>query len=83
MSKAKSSTPRPPKIGTKVGPGIQRRRTRCRQCESCKREDCGECRTCKDMRKFGGAGKMKQACLMRACDNVRLLWYLLSVSIQQ
>lgn len=62
--------PRGPMLGTKVGPGIRRRRTRCGQCENCQREDCGECRTCKDMKKFGGAGRMKQSCLMRACIDV-------------
>ena len=57
-------------IGTKVGPGIRRRRTRCGQCENCQREDCGECKTCKDMKKFGGPGRMKQSCQMRVCTDV-------------
>lgn len=57
-------------IGTKVGPGIRRRRTRCGQCENCQREDCGECKTCKDMKKFGGPGRMKQSCQLRACTDV-------------
>lgn len=63
-------------MGTKVGPGIRRRRTRCGQCENCQREDCGECRTCKDMKKFGGSGRMKQSCLRRCCTNVCWILYL-------
>lgn len=62
------------KVGTKVGPGVRRRRTRCGQCENCQRDDCGECRTCKDMKKFGGPGRMKQSCQKRVCLKVCLLW---------
>lgn len=69
---AKKSGPRGPMIGTKVGPGIRRRRTRCGQCENCQREDCGECKTCKDMKKFGGPGRMKQSCQLRACTDPNL-----------
>lgn len=69
---ARKQGPRGPMLGTKVGPGIRRRRTRCGQCENCQREDCGECRTCKDMKKFGGAGRMKQSCLLRACTDPNL-----------
>lgn len=39
----------------------------CGQCEGCKREDCGHCVFCKDKVKFGGPGKKKQKCLLRAC----------------
>lgn len=60
------------KFGTKVGPGVRRRRTRCGQCENCQRDDCGECRTCKDMKKFGGPGRMKQSCQKRVCLKVRI-----------
>ncbi|KAG8456099.1 hypothetical protein GDO86_002048 [Hymenochirus boettgeri] len=45
----------------------RRRRTRCRKCEACLRTECGECHFCKDMKKFGGPGKMKQSCIMRQC----------------
>ena len=68
---ARKHGPRGPMIGTKVGPGIRRRRTRCGQCENCQREDCGECKTCKDMKKFGGPGRMKQSCQLRVCTDVR------------
>ncbi|XP_022665564.1 lysine-specific demethylase 2B-like isoform X2 [Varroa destructor] len=45
----------------------RRRRTRCRKCDACLRTDCGDCHFCKDMRKFGGPGRMKQSCLARQC----------------
>uniref|UniRef100_A0A8D3BNA4 Lysine-specific demethylase 2B n=1 Tax=Scophthalmus maximus TaxID=52904 RepID=A0A8D3BNA4_SCOMX len=47
--------------------GARRRRTRCRKCEACMRTECGECHFCKDMKKFGGPGRMKQSCIMRQC----------------
>ncbi|MCI4381374.1 hypothetical protein PGIGA_G00250810 [Pangasianodon gigas] len=47
--------------------GARRRRTRCRKCEACVRSECGECHFCKDMKKFGGPGRMKQSCIMRQC----------------
>ncbi|KAM7446348.1 Lysine-specific demethylase 2A [Porites harrisoni] len=68
----KKHVSRGPMIGTKVGPGIRRRRTRCGQCENCQREDCGECKTCKDMKKFGGPGRMKQSCQLRVCTDPNL-----------
>ncbi|KAL8580311.1 hypothetical protein ACOMHN_030935 [Nucella lapillus] len=46
---------------------IRRRRTRCKKCEPCTRSECGECNFCKDMRKFGGPGRMKQTCVSRQC----------------
>lgn len=45
----------------------RRRRTRCKKCEACLRADCGECHFCKDMKKFGGPGRMKQSCISRQC----------------
>nr|XP_057907996.1 lysine-specific demethylase 2B isoform X1 [Doryrhamphus excisus] len=47
--------------------GARRRRTRCRKCEACLRTECGDCHFCKDMKKFGGPGRMKQSCIMRQC----------------
>ncbi|KAM4697670.1 F-box/LRR-repeat protein 19-like [Rhinophrynus dorsalis] len=52
--------------GKNLGPA-RRRRTRCRRCEACVRTECGECHFCKDMKKFGGPGRMKQSCLKRQC----------------
>jgi len=45
----------------------RRRRTRCKKCEACTRQDCRECVFCQDMVKFGGSGRAKQTCLMRQC----------------
>ncbi|XP_041941511.1 F-box/LRR-repeat protein 19 isoform X1 [Alosa sapidissima] len=50
-----------------LGGGARRRRTRCRRCQACQRTECGECHFCKDMKKFGGPGRMKQSCLLRQC----------------
>lgn len=47
--------------------GARRRRTRCKKCEACLRADCGDCHFCKDMKKFGGPGRMKQSCISRQC----------------
>lgn len=53
-------------IGEKAsGPAF--RRKRCGVCESCQLPDCGKCKACKDMVKFGGTGKQKQCCEERRC----------------
>ena len=46
------------------------RKRRCMECEGCKREDCGSCTNCKDMKKFGGQGKKKQKCIQRLCTEM-------------
>ena len=46
------------------------RRKRCNVCEKCLAKECGDCVACKDMIKFGGTGKSKQACKDRACENM-------------
>ena len=45
------------------------RMKRCGLCENCLKSDCGVCRNCKDMTKFGGSGRSKQACKERKCEN--------------
>ncbi|UYV65445.1 KDM2A [Cordylochernes scorpioides] len=50
---------------------VRHRRTRCKKCEPCQRNDCEECNFCRDMKKFGGPGRMKQSCRMRQCVGVR------------
>uniref|UniRef100_A0A3Q3G927 DNA (cytosine-5)-methyltransferase n=1 Tax=Labrus bergylta TaxID=56723 RepID=A0A3Q3G927_9LABR len=46
------------------------KRQRCGVCEVCQSPDCGKCAACKDMIKFGGGGKSKQACKQRRCPNL-------------
>ena len=52
---------------TKIPVDPRKFRSRCGSCVNCQRPDCGECRTCKDKKKFGGPGRLKQACLNRVC----------------
>ena len=44
-----------------------KRKNKCSQCDNCKRANCGSCISCQDMPRFGGPGKMKQACKLRKC----------------
>ena len=46
------------------------RKNRCGICNQCTRSDCGVCKHCKDMTKFGGTGRSKQACVERKCPNM-------------
>ena len=39
-------------------------------CDACQAPDCGKCTNCKDMVKFGGTGRGKQACKLRRCPNM-------------
>ena len=45
------------------------RRVRCKQCEACLSEDCRTCTFCRDMKKYGGPGTLKQSCVKRKCLN--------------
>ena len=38
------------------------RRVRCNECQACLSADCRKCTFCKDMKKYGGPGTMKQTC---------------------
>ncbi|GFN82630.1 DNA (cytosine-5)-methyltransferase [Plakobranchus ocellatus] len=49
-----------------------KKRQRCGFCEVCQQPDCGTCTACKDMTKFGGTGKAKQACKQRRCPNLAI-----------
>ena len=40
---------------------------RCGECSNCLEEDCGDCRACKEMPKFGGRRRVKLACINRQC----------------
>ncbi|XP_006898898.1 PREDICTED: DNA (cytosine-5)-methyltransferase 1 [Elephantulus edwardii] len=46
------------------------KRRRCGVCEVCQQPECGQCKACKDMVKFGGSGRSKQACEARRCPNM-------------
>lgn len=46
------------------------KKKRCGMCDACHSPDCGKCSNCKNMIKFGGAGKSKQACQRRRCPNM-------------
>jgi len=40
----------------------------CGECIACNQlQDCGECDFCKDMKKFGGEGRLRQKCRLRQC----------------
>ncbi|XP_062852370.1 lysine (K)-specific demethylase 2Aa isoform X3 [Trichomycterus rosablanca] len=58
--------PRPTKPASTMS-ALRRRRVRCKRCEACLRPECGECNFCRDMKKFGGPGKLKQTCVLRQC----------------
>ena len=56
-------------VDNKSGKG-KKRKMKCGMCDQCLKVDCGQCRNCKDMTKFGGSGKSKQACMERKCENM-------------
>uniref|UniRef100_A0A8C9QXX4 Lysine demethylase 2A n=1 Tax=Scleropages formosus TaxID=113540 RepID=A0A8C9QXX4_SCLFO len=58
--------PRPPRPPSSIS-ALRRRRVRCKRCTACLRKECGNCNYCKDMRKFGGPGRLKQTCVLRQC----------------
>uniref|UniRef100_A0AAR2JCR0 [histone H3]-dimethyl-L-lysine(36) demethylase n=1 Tax=Pygocentrus nattereri TaxID=42514 RepID=A0AAR2JCR0_PYGNA len=58
--------PRPTKPASSMSV-LRRRRVRCKRCEACLRTECGDCNFCRDMKKFGGPGKLKQTCVLRQC----------------
>ncbi|XP_048339512.1 lysine-specific demethylase 2A isoform X8 [Sphaerodactylus townsendi] len=67
--------PRPATVRPTVSPivsGARRRRVRCRKCKACLQGECGMCHYCRDMKKFGGPGRMKQSCILRQCLAPRL-----------
>ena len=35
--------------------------------------DCGKCKMCKNKVKFGGDGRMKQACSLKICNNRKIV----------
>ncbi|XP_030633890.1 lysine-specific demethylase 2A [Chanos chanos] len=57
---------RPVKPASSIS-ALRRRRVRCKRCEACLRSECGNCNYCRDMKKFGGPGRLKQTCVLRQC----------------
>lgn len=48
-----------------------KRKARCGNCSGCVTKDCGTCHFCQDMKKFGGSGRLKKACIQRKCQGDR------------
>ena len=46
------------------------RRGRCRNCAACLRVNCRECIFCRDMKKYGGPGILRQQCVERMCEHL-------------
>lgn len=58
--------------GRKPGPKKDVKKwTRCNECQFCLKEDCRECIACKDKKKYGGSGTLKQSCVHRNCENLK------------
>uniref|UniRef100_A0A674BTF8 [histone H3]-dimethyl-L-lysine(36) demethylase n=1 Tax=Salmo trutta TaxID=8032 RepID=A0A674BTF8_SALTR len=72
MDRPRPATPHKPAVPRQARPAtsisaLRRRRVRCKRCAACQRKECGECNFCRDMRRFGGPGRMKKGCMMRQC----------------
>ncbi|XP_046705629.1 lysine-specific demethylase 2A isoform X1 [Silurus meridionalis] len=61
-----TSVPRPTKPSTSLS-ALRRRRVRCKRCAACTRSLCGDCIYCRDMKRFGGPGRLKKSCILRQC----------------
>lgn len=73
MKPAPRLTPVRPAAASPIVSGARRRRVRCRKCKACVQGECGVCHYCRDMKKFGGPGRMKQSCVLRQCLAVSAL----------
>lgn len=47
-----------------------KRKHRCGNCVGCLASECKKCRFCLDMPKYGGTGRLRQACMKRKCVSV-------------
>ena len=48
------------------------KRKRCGECAGCTSPECGSCRFCLDMTKFGGPGKKKKPCYQWKCSKMQI-----------
>ena len=53
--------------GSNLSSKKYKRKHRCGECTGCLASDCIDCRFCLDMIKYGGTGKLRQACMNRKC----------------
>ena len=56
-------------IGELATAKSQSKTKRCGTCQGCTNKDCRKCGPCLQMKKYGGSGKLKQACIYRKCSN--------------
>ena len=56
-------------IGELVTAKSQSKTKRCGTCQGCTNKNCRKCGPCLQMKKYGGSGKLKQACINRKCSN--------------
>jgi hypothetical protein len=61
------ATPTSGVVAVTVGGTRKQPRGPCMRCSGCITPNCGECKLCKDMVRFGGPGRLKQRCDMRVC----------------
>ena len=79
-SKPSAQPPEIPAVEERTGPPSSKKRrlhhraagtSQCGRCDACMVEDCGACTHCKDMKRFGGPGKLKNRCKHRPMCEVR------------
>ena len=49
------------------------RKKSCKKCSGCLAKNCGVCKSCKDMVRFGGTGTLKQRCQKRKCKKENIV----------
>lgn len=57
-----------PNTGKHIGTvGLNLKWKRCGSCQGCLAKDCMVCKFCRDKKKYGGPGKLKQCCEKKKC----------------
>lgn len=59
------------KFASKKTDASRKRQRSCNECVGCLTPNCGLCRYCKDMPKFGGPGELHQKCEKRKCEAMK------------